>query len=223
MVHNNFSYVIFRYATHSRAVTAVFITWLYVMGLVGSVLILDRRHFTLFIVFTTYVIPVTIMLVSYVAIGYVAMQHARQLNKWDNTGLRLHHPACSHDAMSHNNPEKANRGTGPHLGVGGKTLGVSRELKAALRILLIVGMFVGAWTPFMALNIRHYVCGGTCELDPRLLKYFKLLHYANSSLNPVLFIMLNSRWRAAFFMALCRPNVKSHQSYHTISNNLGWS
>ena len=189
---------------------AVCVVWVYVVGLVGSVLVLERRDFTLFIVIMSYVVPVTIMCVSYVIIGYVAIQHARQLNKWDSTGLRLHPNNSKTSGAS-----TKSRGTGGHSYV-------SRELKAALRILLILAMFVGAWTPFMSLNIRHYVCA-SCSLDPSLLKYFKMLHYANSSLNPVLFIMLNPRWRTAFLMAICQPNVNSQDSSFTITNTLGWS
>ena len=37
----------------------------------------------------------------------------------------------------------------------------------------------------------------------RPVKYFKLLHYSNSALNPLLYILLNRSWKAAFKLTVC--------------------
>ena len=88
---------------------------------------------------------------------------------------------------------------------------LKRELKAALTLSLILGCFVVSWTPFIGLNIEYYRCP-TCPIDFELLKYFKMLHFTNSALNPLLYILLNKRWRSAFFTIIMRRKSRRGQS-----------
>lgn len=98
---------------------------------------------------------------------------------------------------------------------------LKRELKAAVTLSLILSCFIVSWTPFMALNIENYRCPD-CFISIDLVKYFKLLHYSNSAVNPILYILLNRRWRAAFRMAICCKREKSHISEATHSELFGW-
>lgn len=86
---------------------------------------------------------------------------------------------------------------------------VGRELKAAKNLGIVMGTFLIAWTPFMIMNILVYMyCypySPKCiEMVPyTTTKYFKLLHYSSSALNPCLYVLLNRQWRFAFKKMLC--------------------
>ena len=86
---------------------------------------------------------------------------------------------------------------------------VGKELKAAKTLGIVMGVFILTWTPFMSLNIISYMyCHPytpKCKemLSYNMAKYFKLLHYASSALNPCLYVLLNRKWRDIFRQMLC--------------------
>ena len=102
---------------------------------------------------------------------------------------------------------------------------LKRELKAALTLSLILGCFIISWTPFIALNIEHYRCP-LCPISFEMLEYFKMLHYTNSALNPVLFILLNKRWRSAFLTVIMRRRknrgLSTASEMSTTTVTTGW-
>ena len=104
-----------------------------------------------------------------------------------------------------------------------------REFKAALTLSFILSCFVLSWTPFMSLNIMLFICGNdeACgkKISPELAKYFKILHYSNSALNPILYVLLNKRWRSAFKKILCcceRKRSPKRALETTQSEYFGW-
>ena len=229
-----------RHVTQRTAAIAVASVWLFVTFLVSLILIFERRQFTLFIVIMSYIFPVTVMLISYMIIGFVAKQHAKEITKWEKTGFRLKIDSRAfpyNDDMSPSSEDAAKRFS---LSVQKDLITLDfniqdtrewikqnrpkylwRELKAAFRLLLLLGTFIVAWTPFMALNIEYYRCRG-CHIDFTIVKYFKMLHYSNSAFNPLLFILLNKRWRVAFVMALCRSKLSPRSSEAKINSLRDW-
>ena len=100
-----------------------------------------------------------------------------------------------------------------------------RELKAAFTISVILCCFIICWTPFIALNIEYIKCAKGCNISKILIKYFKMLHYSSSALNPLLFILLNKRWRRAFkkIISYCHTQNKYHSSVEMSCTDLtGW-
>lgn len=93
-----------------------------------------------------------------------------------------------------------------------------REIKAALKLSFILSCFVMSWTPFMALNIQNYLYPDA-TIDLSLTMYFKILHYSNSTLNPLLYILLNKTWRAAFKMTIFCMGEKRMLA---LKNVAGW-
>ena len=93
-----------------------------------------------------------------------------------------------------------------------------REIKAALKLSFILSCFVISWTPFMALNIEHFSHPNK-NIGIKVLMYFKLLHYSNSALNPLLYILLNKTWKAAFKMTIC---CKKEKRRLTLKSVIGW-
>ncbi|XP_012553582.2 beta-2 adrenergic receptor [Hydra vulgaris] len=191
----------------------------------------DKKSFTLSVVLATYVIPVVIMILSYTAMGFVAKRHAKELKKLDKTITRFRtdqaslikeKPASSLEveffkvvatksdsiSISSSINSKANQ----HLiNSNTKLRHLKREFKAALTLSLILSCFIITWTPFMSLNMVHLA---NIKVSQILVKYFKILHYANSAFNPVLYVVLNQKWRKAFAKILCFRKVKvySHSS-----------
>ena len=238
------------YVNQRSAPIAVAIMWVYVATIVSLILILSRPHFTLFIIVMAYILPVTIMIVSYMLMGYVAKKHAKAINAWERTSFRLHgeynnnisahngsnvpaeievtllqgdedndnnNNSNNNDSNKNNNDNNTNNKRKRskrdwHSRHRAKFLW--REFKAAMTLLLLLVVFVISWTPFMALNIEHYRCQ-TCHIDTRLVKYFKMLHYSNSALNPILYVILSKSWRSAFRMVLCvrRNDGNSRNTY----------
>lgn len=233
-----------KHATHRSASISVILIWTFVTCLVFLITIIDKRDFTLFIVFMSYIFPVTIMVASYLVIGYVASRHAKEITRWEKTGFRLQKDShCfSYNSSILPPPDdnirqetdmttdtslvemnyKINLDENREMASTRRFRYVWRELKASLRLLLLVGVFVVAWTPFMALNIEYYRCA-KCYIDIGLVKHFKMLHYMNSALNPMLFMLLNKRWRTAFVMALCGTKMSGHASEAKINSQRDWS
>ncbi|XP_004210823.1 muscarinic acetylcholine receptor M3 [Hydra vulgaris] len=107
--------------------------------------------------------------------------------------------------------------TKPHNRLG-KVKVPFRELKAALTISIILCCFIVCWTPFIGLNIQYTIY--SCCINKILIKYFKMLHYSSSAINPLLFILLNKRWRSAF--RKLTSNFRSQKKYHA-PNEISWT
>lgn len=262
-------YVHQRHVTKQKAIIAIAVMWLSVIFMVSLILVLERQQFTLFIVFMSYIFPVTLMIVAYSVIGFVAMRHAKAITKWEETGTRLKknsraftfsgdmHPSSEGKISVTSASSEGRKLSTVKTGRRPKVSRVSadntghlitvvelteeredreafiapispppnnlwREIKSTVRLLILLTVFIIAWTPFMTLNIQFYVCQGKCWIDGRLLKYFKMLHYSNSALNPMLYVLLSKRWRAALLMMVCHPKASSRVSEMTLTSSRDW-
>jgi hypothetical protein len=74
-----------------------------------------------------------------------------------------------------------------------------REITAEVRITrslaIVIGCFICCWLPFFTLYIIRAVC--LC-LSFNAIEFFFWLGYSNSSINPVLYAILNKNFRVAF-------------------------
>ena len=188
-------------------------------------------QFTISVVFITYAFPVAVMVLSYAVMGFVAKKHAKELNKLDKTMTRFQKDQLNREKTAKlNNDKKLNNGEKNKENNGeiitentqefnsftnqsvstqilpGSTLSntrhLRRELKAALTLSLILSCFIISWTPFFSLN-THVIIFKWQGINMMMVKYFKILHYANSALNPILYVVLNQRWRKSFKKVLC--------------------
>lgn len=79
-----------------------------------------------------------------------------------------------------------------------------RDSKAVKTLGLIVGVFLFCWCPFFCLNVINPLKGYT--FSPLVLEVSLWLGYANSSLNPFLYVLLNKNYRHVFTAMLdCGP------------------
>ena len=80
-----------------------------------------------------------------------------------------------------------------------------KELRAAKVVALIMGTFLFCWTPFISLvameGIKPYV---KFDYPRRFVVYAKALHFINSTLNPILYVVLNRVYRSAVMKIIKR-------------------
>lgn len=236
-----------QYVNQRSASISVVIVWFASFGVVILIFIMDAKQFTLLAILIAYVIPVTIMIVSYVIVGYVAKKHAKDINKLERTKSRFKmtysdSPELSRVQERDNKALDSNDSTDSLIPASATGSAVPsrrnssrdvteatvvpvpfqwlptpryskrscvnlsvrclwREIKAALKLSFILACFVASWTPFMALNIEHFL-DPNCHIGMATVKYFKLLHYSNSALNPILYVLLNKTWKTVVKMTL---------------------
>ena len=243
------------YVNHRRAFVVVMILWTMSICVVGLLFIVESKVFTLIAIVVAYVIPVSIMVVSYSVVGLVANRHAKRLNRLDRTTIRLRQSTHEDQVIKFADVAKSendlngeiheNKGrslskidiansrqdplVGPASSIYTKKafmhLGIKyfwREVRGALKLSFILFCFVTLWTPFMALNIEYFRClnsGKEPGITLDMVKYFKLLHYSNSALNPVLYLMLNKSWKTAFKLTMCCKDDKRRVALKSV---IGW-
>ncbi|XP_068725281.1 beta-1 adrenergic receptor-like [Montipora capricornis] len=82
----------------------------------------------------------------------------------------------------------------------------ANDKKVTRMLLGITLIFVLTWLPFYLLNIINFFCNSCVKgnLSPNVVFFCKLLHYANSFINPVIFTFQMSDFRAALAKKLCK-------------------
>ena len=234
------------YASKQRAWFVVLIIWVFVVVVVCVNFFVTKLQFTLLIILLGFSIPVALMLISYSIMGYVAKKHAEKLIKLNGNTHHLQHLSPQYeDSISVNSVKSSkenavdnqvlNRNCQRQILIPKvKRISVSEkivhtfgaEFKAALTLSLILSCFVFTWMPFIGLNIKYYICNEdkSCvfEIKPIIVKYFKILHYMNSAVNPILFALLNKQWRAAFKTILGMHKPASDITRSFISDFNGW-
>ena len=234
-------YIHERFITRRAACVAVVIALLLAILCVSLDLVLDEPSFTILVIAVAYIIPITLMLISYFIMGYsarVQVKKAKQLAKTrerlkssttyapttDSTPCSGREP-CYQAIGLLNDPTKHLFAMATLIRKDGftnhnwvhqfelerrRSLSITpkcikKEFKAALTLSLVLGCFVFCWTPFMAMNIHCLIIGNECSSQSFYIaiKYLKVLHYANSAFNPILYVLLNKQWRVAFSLVIC--------------------
>ena len=94
---------------------------------------------------------------------------------------------------------------------------LKREIRTATTIAFVIGFFLIAWTPFfITLVVYKYCPPTTCPFKWSSTILFKVLHYSNSSINPIVYGVRIPEFRKTFkfilrriygpILALCRRN-----------------
>lgn len=87
------------------------------------------------------------------------------------------------------------------------------EKQLAATLIVVTVLFVVMWLPFQVLNILHYYriqCGAHCY--PHLIYSFKLLHYGNSFVNPIIYAFRIPGFKRAALTSFCcsSPGSRAH-------------
>ncbi len=72
---------------------------------------------------------------------------------------------------------------------------ITAEARVTRSLAVVIGCFICCWLPFFTLYIIRAVC--LC-LSFNAIEFFVWLGYSNSSINPLLYAILNKNFRLAF-------------------------
>jgi hypothetical protein len=74
-----------------------------------------------------------------------------------------------------------------------------REMRATIRMAIIIAFFCGMWLGFFTIYvIRSWCPADKCPIPRELDAFFFWLGYSNSSINPILYTIFNEEFRKAF-------------------------
>lgn len=107
---------------------------------------------------------------------------------------------------------------------------LSKELKAAKTVGVVIGAFVICWGPFFVLNLIYGLCESCSPLPEESVLAAKWLHYVNSVLNPIIYACMNKDFRSAFKKLLAfscffvpgvhRQDMTLEKSFYSERNSL---
>ena len=73
-----------------------------------------------------------------------------------------------------------------------------REMRATIRMAIIIAFFCGMWLGFFVTYVIRGLCPDSCPVPRELDALFFWLGYANSTINPILYTIFNDDFRRAF-------------------------
>lgn len=79
-----------------------------------------------------------------------------------------------------------------------RTSFMKKEVQATRKMFLIILVFVLCWMPFTCMYISQSFYQNSAVWDPNLVKMIIWLGYSSSSINPILYAILNPEFRRAF-------------------------
>lgn len=133
----------------------------------------------------SFFIPMGFMLFAYGKIFKVAQRQARWIHATD------HHTG---QLQMNQSPMRADSTTQVQAHV--ERYSLKKERKAAKTLGLIMGVFLFCWLPFFCVNMVHPLKG--YSISPLVLEASMWLGYANSCLNPFLYVLFNKNYRQVF-------------------------
>ena len=85
-----------------------------------------------------------------------------------------------------------------------------QEKRLGMTLLIVTMLFLAMWLPFQIVNLLFFSkvdCGVHCTFD--LITFFKLLHYGNSFVNPIIYALRVPGFKKAAMRLIRRENVAS--------------
>ena len=158
----------------------------------------------------SFYIPLIIMIFLYSKVLYAIKQQSSIRLTTMNNKIRLKDDPSTRQLDSQSSPKiKSSNSTTDEFGLATDSQQIRRrEITAEMRITrslaIVIGCFICCWFPFFTLYIIRAVC--LC-LSFNAIEFFVWLGYSNSSINPVLYAILNQNFRLAFknlFLSLRR-------------------
>uniref|UniRef100_A0A7N6FEA9 G-protein coupled receptors family 1 profile domain-containing protein n=1 Tax=Anabas testudineus TaxID=64144 RepID=A0A7N6FEA9_ANATE len=156
----------------------------------------------------SFFIPMIFMLFAYGKIFIVAQKQARWI-----------HAIAHHTEQLQMTQSPLRMNSSRQVQAQMDRFSLKKESKAAKTLGLIMGVFLFCWLPFFCLNMIHPLKG--YRISPLILEASTWLGYANSSLNPFLYVLFNKNYRQMFVSLLdCgilgkSPSLKSGRQTHS--------
>ena len=165
--------------TPKRAKASIAFAWLFaffcaslsIVTVIRKLVPTAGKVYAIFISFAAFFFPLLILLGVYSKIAYVALHQARTIG-------------AARAGIEHGVQREHN-------------VTFRRELRITKTLGLVVGAFVLCWGPFFSIVVLYAVCT-SCPNDYGWVKAIKWLHYANSTLNPLVYMLFTRTFRSAF-------------------------
>ncbi|KAK2849252.1 hypothetical protein Q5P01_009086 [Channa striata] len=137
----------------------------------------------------SFFIPMGFMLFAYGKIFMAAQKQARWIQAIEHRTQQLQM-----------NQSPVRRNSARHVQAHVERFSLKKERKAVKTLGLIMGVFVVCWLPFFSLNMIHPLKG--YSISSLVMEASMWLGYANSSLNPFLYVLFNKNYRHLFVAML---------------------
>ena len=177
--------------------------------------------YTMFIFGFCFFIPLLVMMYSYFYILKTARQHSRritaprvgQLGKILNLQTAMAVPAAPQlkSTAQKRNPHFLHRKTAAERKE--KECKYKRDAKAAKTLLIVVGTFLFCWLPHF-IGMTCLLFRGSCKLPDEYFATTTWLAMMNSGCNPIIYGVLNRRFRQSFRDIICcgrRPERRGNE------------
>ena len=171
--------------TPKRAKASIAFAWLLafccaslsIVTVIGKLMPTAGKVYAIFISFAAFFFPLLILIGFYSKITFVALRQVRTVCA-ASAGIE-------HGVLREHN------------------MTFRRELRVTKMLGLVVGAFVLCWGPFFSIVVLYAVCS-SCLDDRVWVNTSKWLHYANSTLNPLVYILFTRTFRRAFQRLIVR-------------------
>lgn len=171
--------------TARRAKASIAFAWLFaffcaslsIVTVIKAIMPTAGRIYQIFIALTAFFLPLLILIVMYGKICRVAIGQVRD--------IRTAHSGIQHGIQREH------------------SVTFRRELKITKTLGIVVGAFVLCWGPFFSLVVVYAVCQ-TCPDNRDWAEISKWLHYSNSTINPLIYMLFTRSFRSAFRRLLLR-------------------
>ncbi|XP_031548703.1 octopamine receptor-like [Actinia tenebrosa] len=200
--------------TKKRVLVCIFLVWLYALAVsVIRATPLFGKWYTFFIASASFFIPLPVMIFCYVCIFRVARIQAVKIRKLDTINAQIIELNKKLDKETNGDLEtlctttkKGRPILKTQISFYRQRRALSSEIKAAKTLAIVMGAFIFCWGPYIITLLVDRSCP-LCIPRSRLgtlARIVKWLHYSNSSLNPIIYTLLNRTFRNAFRRVLCR-------------------
>jgi hypothetical protein len=146
----------------------------------------------------SFYIPLIIMIFLYTKVLY-AIKQQTLIRSTTSTKPRSNKNQSKRHFYPNDSPQLKTSPIQDELSLSDQQQVGRREITAEVRITrslaIVIGCFICCWLPFFTLYIIRAVCH--C-LSFNAIEFFVWLGYSNSSINPVLYAILNKNFRLAF-------------------------
>lgn len=199
--------------TRRKAIVMIVLSWMY--GALNFTLIqatyrkgVPRLDVNLVVTILAFILPLLVILVMYGRIGKIALNHRvriiaideqQRIRSYQNSSQNDQNPSQQNSQDS--GKEDQNRGQSTSH-KNKRILSLLAELKATRTLAVVVGAFVFCFIGYFVILLHTTICHNWKSLKcrtapPDVVVAIQWMKYFNSSLNPVIYTVMNGEMRSA--------------------------
>ena len=152
----------------------------------------------------SFFLPLIIMFILYAGVFLKIKQQSKLFNNRANRNVEQ--PKSNQDQsllnkkepLAKQNSDNLNKKNGNNHRPQTSMQPANNEARVTKTLVIIMGAFVACWLPFFIIYIIRSQLSNTHAIPAYVMDFFIWLGYFNSSLNPILYAILNSNFRIAF-------------------------